>query len=250
MSEGVAIPSRRLVAATLLAGALLVTPSVASADDEDAIIGVTVVGSLAVLDVVFTVYSGLKVDAREEPERGWMIAQSVIMGLQTVAVDAVGTVMSVAEEDEGIELAVLPFATWLGGMSAFSMWSLAAPQSVDVPGRFGLSTVLGLNVYFTSVAAATLGSGRASPDYMSIPQLALMAPECLLTTIKAATDPDARGAWIGLAAWSGLLSVHATVSLIARGIEFERKASGDVSVLPFAPAPEGIAPGVSIGMPL
>jgi hypothetical protein len=179
-----------------------------------------------------------------------MIAQGVIMGLQTLAMDALGTGFSVAEEDEGIELAVLPFASWLGGMTAFSVWTLAAPQSVDVRGRFGLSMVLGMNVYFTSVAAATLGSGRASPDYMSIPQLALMAPECLLTTIKAATDPDARGAWIGLAAWSGLLSVHATVSLIARGIEFERKAAGNVSVLPFAPAPEGLAPGVSIGMPL
>jgi hypothetical protein len=250
MSNGVATSSRRLLAAAVLAGASVVTPREALADDEDAILGVTLVGSLIVTDVIFTVYTGLRVDAAEEPARGWMIAQSVVVGLQTVALDIVGTAMSVAEEDEGIELAVLPFATWLGGMSVFSLWSLAAPQSVDVRGRFGLSTVLGLNVYFTSVAAATLGSGRASPDYMSIPQLALMAPECLLTTIKAVTDPDARSAWIGLAAWSGVLSVHATVSLIARGIEFERKAAGEVSVLPFAPAPEGIAPGVSIGMPL
>jgi hypothetical protein len=243
--------SRRLVAAALLSSAAtLATPDVAVADDEDALLGITLVGSLVVTDVIFTVYTSLKVDAPEEPARGWMIAQSVVMGLQTLVADSLGTVFSVAEPDEGIELGVFPFASWLGGMSAFSIWSLAAPQSVEVRGRFGLSMVLGINTYFTSVAMATLASGRASPDYMSIPQLALMAPECLLTTIKAATDPDARGAWIGLAAWSGLLSVHATVSLIARGIEFERKASGNVSVLPFAPAPEGIAPGVTIGMPL
>ncbi len=117
--------------------------------------------------------------------------------------------------------------------------------SLDVKGRFGLSTVVALNVFFTGVAFGTIADGRSLPDYMSIPQTALMAPELLLTTIKAVTDPEGRAGWIGLAAWSGALTVHGVTSLILRGVAHE-KAHSKAGLLPFIVTAEGPIPGVTV----
>ena len=76
-----------------------------------------------------------------------------------------------------------------------------------------------------------------------------MAPECVLTTIKAVTDPEGRERWVPMAVWSGALTVHGLVSLIVRGLAFERRDELDSSalVVPVIDTPEGPVPGVTLG---
>lgn len=236
---------RKRLLGPLLVCAVSAPAATAQADDEDAVIGATVVTSLVVSDVVFTVYSAVKVDANEEPDTGWMIAQTSVVGLQALALDGLGAGFAAFTDDEGPELGIFPFATLLGTLSTFGAWSLiGSGPSIDVKARFGLSSVLAMNTYFSGVAIATLADGRPLPDYMSIPQTALMAPEFLLTTIKAVTDPEGRAEWIGLATWSGLLTLHGTTSLILRGIAFD-KAHTTSAFLPFATTTEGPIPGLT-----
>jgi hypothetical protein len=226
---------RKRLLGPLLVCAASAPAATAQADDGEAILGATVVTSLVVSDVVFTVYSAITVDANEEPDTGWMIAQTSVVGLQALVLNGLGAGVA----------AFFPLATLLGTLSTFGAWSLiGSGTSIDVKARFGLSSVLAMNTYFSGVAIATMADGRPLPDYMSIPQTALMAPEFLLTTIKAVTDPEGRAEWIGLASWSGLLTLHGTTSLILRGIAFE-KAQSASAFLPFATTTEGPIPGLT-----
>ncbi len=235
-------------AALTVSVAACLWPSVAHADETEDIAFIALGIGLVSANVAFTVYDGIIMDAGDEPAVGASIAQTILGGLELLAVTGVSTAITLDDEDEGVELAFFPLATWVGTLGVFGAWSLAAPESVDVKGRFGLSSVLAMNMYFTAINVATLADGRSSPDYFSIPQLTLMAPECILTTIKAVTDPEARDRWVPMAVWSGVLSGHALVSLVMRGIEFEKKHDvNSALVVPVIDTPEGPVPGVTIG---
>ncbi len=236
-------------AALVVAAAACLWPADARADETEDIafiaLGLGVVGG----NVAFTVYDGIVMDAGDEPAVGASIAQTIIGGIETLGLTGIATAISLDEEDEGAELAFLPVVTWVGTLGTFGAWSLAAPHSVDVKGRFGLSAVLTMNMYFTAINMATLVDSRSSPDYFSSPQVTLMAPECLLTTIKAVTDPDGRDRWVPMAVWSGALTAHGLVSLIVRGLAFEKEHSSSMSALivPMIDTPEGPVPGVTLG---
>ena len=236
---------RAILGLPIVVGACVAAPE-ARADDGAVALG-TVFTGLAVSDIVFTIYSAIKVDENVEPNSSWMIAQTSVVGLQALFLNGLASGFAAFDKDDGLDLVIFPFATWLGTLSVFSTWSLIDDTgSPDVKGRFGLSTVLALNLFFSGVAVGTLADGRPLPEYMSIPQTALMAPELLLTTIKAVTDPDGRAEWIGLAAWSGALAIHGATSLIVRGIAHEKKAGSKTAMLPFIVTAEGPIPGLTV----
>ena len=235
-------------AALVVAAAACLWPGDARADDTEDIAFVALGLGLVGGNVAFTVYDGIVMDAGDEPAVGASIAQTILGGIEMLGITGVATVITLNDEDEGAELAFIPLATWVGTLGTFGAWSLASPDSVDVKGRFGLSSVLAMNMYFTAINVATLADGRASPDYLSIPQVTLMAPECVLTTIKAVTDPDGRDRWVPMAVWSGALTAHGLVSLVVRGIAFEKEHDANRAlVVPMIDTPEGPVPGVTIG---
>lgn len=223
-------------------------PAVAHADDTESIAFVALGLGLVGGNIAFTVYDGIVMDANEEPAVGASIAQTIIGGIELLAVTGVSTALTLDDEDEGIELAFLPLATWVGTLGTFGAWSLAAPDSVDVKGRFGLSSVLAMNMYFSALDIATLADGRSSPDYFSIPEVTLMGSECILTTWKAVTDPEGRDRWIPMSIWSGVLTMHGVASLVLRGLEFEKEHETNSALLvPMIGTPEGPQPGVTMG---
>lgn len=235
--------------AAAVAGLALLPAPEARADSLEDIAFIALGLGLVGGNVAFTVYDGIVMDAGEEPAPGASIAQTIIGGIEMLAITGISTAITLDDPDEGAELAFLPLATWVGTLGTFGAWSLADSTTVDAKGRFGLSSVLAMNMYFTALNIATLADGRASPDYFSIPEVTLMAPECVLTTWKAVTDPAGRDRWVPLAVWSGALTLHGFASLVVRGLEFERSSSGSYALplpTPMIGTPEGPVPGMTM----
>lgn len=207
----------------LVAAALtwLAAPQRAHADDDVAIAvtSVSVGSSLLAANIAFTAYTAGKVADRQEPSQSWMIAQTVVTGAETLGVNGLAVALGVLDDDEeGLELAPLPFAIWTGGLTIFSTWSLARPGETDLQTRAGLSFLAATNLAFTSTAVGALADGEHAPYYISIPEACLMAPQAVLTAVQASRDDAGRPGWIALSAWSSLLTVHGVVSVIGRAM--------------------------------
>lgn len=205
-------------------GAVFWPPREARAEDQTEVFGYAIAGTFGIMatvaDVAFSAYSAVSVSDMKEPSQSWMIAQTAVGGASALVMNGLG--LGLAAEDkreEGYELATFPISVWTGGLAIFGGWSLAEPSGSDLRTRFGLSFVAGTNLAFSTLAVGAHFDERATPFYISVPQLALMAPECVLTAIKAAEDSDHRAAWSGLAVWSGVLTAHAAINLVARGLQ-------------------------------
>lgn len=210
--------------AALLVAAACLLPREARADDQTEVFGVAsgaMLGVMAVVaDIAFTAYSGLSVAELKEPSQSWMIAQTSIAGTSALVMNGIGLALAAEDHrEEGYEAATLPISIWTGGIAIFGGWSLAEPGETDLRARFGLSFVASTNLAFTTLALGAHFDERTTPFYIAIPQLALMAPECVLTAIQATEDRDNTGAWAALSVWSGLLTAHAVVNLVARGVD-------------------------------
>ncbi|NUP10496.1 MAG: hypothetical protein HOW73_30980 [Polyangiaceae bacterium] len=218
--------SRALVAGllgTCAAALVLVSPTEAQASDEEAILGMTAIVGGAFLigaDIAFTAYTAAHISNHEQPADSWMIAQSVVAGAQTIAINAVTIYIGAEDDDEeGLELLPMLPAIWTGSLATFSTWTLATPGDESLNARMGLSVVAATNLAFTATAIGSLTDRPyTEPYYISIPQIAFMAPECVLAGIQAARDPDGRAGWAVLSAWSGVLAVHGVYSLVTRGV--------------------------------
>lgn len=198
-----------------------IAPAEARADDDVAIAvtSVAVGSSLLAANIAFTAYTGGKVADRQEPSQSWMVAQTVVMGAETLAVNGLAVALGVIDDDEeGLELTPLPFAIWTGGLSIFSSWSLASPGGTDLQSRVGLSFLAATNLAFTSTAVGALADGEHAPYYVSIPEACLMAPQAVLTAVQASRDENGRAGWIALSAWSSVLTLHGVVSVIGRAM--------------------------------
>lgn len=213
--------------ASLAALALAVTglfPREARAEDQSENFGYALLASgglmAMVADIAFTAYSGAAVAELREPSQSWMIAQTAIGGTSALVLNGVGLGLAADDRrEEGLELVTFPASIWTGGIAIFGGWSLAEPGETDVRARFALSFVAGTNLAFSTLAIGAHFDERPTPFYISVPQLALMAPECVLTAIQASEDPDNVAGWTALSVWSGVLTTHAVINLIVRGVE-------------------------------
>lgn len=215
---------RALGAAFVAAGAFAATtlvPATARADDETVVIvTVLTVGSALIgSDIAFTAYTGGKVGKKEEPAEGWMIAQSVLGNAQAVGLNVMCAYVAVEDKrNEGLALLPLLPAIWTGALGTFATWTLA-DRETRVDQRFMVSLLPAMNLAFTSSAIGYFAREDAAPYYISIPEATMMVPQAILTSIQAARDESGRPGWAALAAWSGVLSVHGIVSVIARAMD-------------------------------
>lgn len=211
-------------AAGLLVAAALLVPRTARADDQTEVFGIAAGATAGIMafvaDVVFTAVTSAAIVDLKEPSQSWMIAQTSIGGASALVMNGFGLALGADDRrEEGYELLTLPFSMWTGGIAIFGGWSLAEPGETDLRARFGLSFVAGTNLALTTLAIGAHFDERPTPYYVAIPALALMAPECVLTAIQATEDRDNVAAWAALSVWSGLLTTHAVINLVARGIE-------------------------------
>lgn len=216
--------SVRASLAALLVGAACLVPREARAEDQSESFGyasAAIFGAMAVVaDIAFTSYDAVAVSELKEPSQNWMIAQTAIGGSSALVLNGLGLALGAEDRrEEGYEVATLPFSIWTGGLAIFGGWSLAEPGEIDLRTRFGLSFVGATNLAFTTLAIGAHFDERATPFYITVPQLALMAPECVLTAIQATEDSEHGPAWAALSVWSGVLSAHAVINLVARGLE-------------------------------
>jgi len=210
--------ARRSAGLLLVAGSLLVPREARADDDTFGIVLGSTLGMMGVVaNITFTAKSAIDVDTLTEPSQSWMIAQTAVSGASALALNGIGLGLAADDRrEEGYELLTLPFAIWTGGLATFGGWSLAEPGETDVRDRFALSMLAGANLAFTTHAIGAHFDERPTPYYLAVPELALMAPESVLTAIQAANDESGRPAWIALSIWSGLLAVHAAANLIGR----------------------------------
>lgn len=234
--------------------------------DDDVVVGSLVVSAFAAagVDIAFTVHDGLRIGANEEPDSGWMLAQSSVVGPQALFLDVVtGVFTGLDEREEGYVMAVLPAAIWSSSLATFSTWTLASSRVEPPPfgrtraieddtkprDRFAVSWVIGTNLAFSSTALGSAVVGRWSPLYVSVPQSVLMGTECGLAAVHAGLSDKARPGWIALSVWSGVLTAHGVASMLGRSLggDDSRPVVGALP-LTIAPAPieglRGPAPGV------
>ncbi len=212
--RGAGLPALALALTAALA------PQAALADQEESFLvvgAVSLAGMLGAADIAFSAYTATMVADGEEPAQSWMIAQTTLAGAQALVL-AGATIALTAEDhrEEGYEMLAVPFVIWTGGLATFGAWSLAAPFETSTDTRLGASFLGATNLAFTSVGIGALGDERYLPFYASVPQVAIMAPESVLTAVKAANESGERPGWIALSVWSGLLTVHGVINLVGR----------------------------------
>ncbi len=228
-----------------IAGASALYAPEAKADDTVGIAAaVSTVTMLVAVDIAFTAYSVGQVDENHEPSREWMVAQTAVVGAETVAMAIGGAAIAfVDEKDEGISLIPIPVTIFVGTLSGYSSWSLASTEESQND-RMLLSLVGATNLAFTSATIGVSARKRFLPWFLSIPQLTLMAPEAVLTAIKAGTDEHGRAGWITLSVWSGLLAAHGVASMIGKAADADQPPSPpEAAPTPTAPlGPDPVDP--------
>jgi hypothetical protein len=209
-----------LMGAACAALALAAPAREARASDDGAIIVTVVVIAVAVVgaDISFTAYDVGRAVDRKEVETPWMVGQTIVVSPQAILGHVPMILAQTEKEEEAAKIygtVFIPITAWANALSTFSIWSLG-DKSIDVGPRFGVSWLIGTNLTLTSGLAASLWSERhyAKP-WLSIPTIALAGAELAGTAFAATKDATHRGEWIGLAAWSGTMTTHGIISLIA-----------------------------------
>lgn len=226
------------VGAAATIAALTLPAREARADDGSIVLvvtGVTLIAATFGWNVAFTAYDASHAANGEEPDFGWMVAQTAVTSPQA-ALAGVPMVLSQLE-GEGQSAAIfglplLPASVWGNQMATFAVWSMA-DQSVDVGSRYGVSWMIAANLTFSTGAIASAFSDcHCTKPWFAIPTLAVTTGETIGSIYQAVNDEDHRAAWIGMSAWSGVLSLHAIGSLIGYAV----RSSEDTPQYPY-PAP-------------
>jgi hypothetical protein len=225
--------SGRLSAAIL--GAAIVTaavrPARADGDDLFAALEVAFV-ALFVADVAFAV-NDIALGAKEElPDRGYAVAETIVGVPQALVFNPLFVVIAADDsnrEAPGVPLLVIP----TGGVTALTthgIWRLADDGAHPVALPL-VSSAVGANATLTlnALDAATDGDLVGRP--MGIGQAIYTTPTLIGGTYEAIRDPEHRGGWIALTAWSGALFLHGVASAIWDG------PSGDPDLAPPPPPP-------------
>lgn len=229
---------KKWVVATLLGmlGALLSPPREARADEDTIVIitAVTLVSAAFGADVAFTAYDINKMKDNKEPDFKWMTAQTIVTSPQAVLSHIPMVLGSVEKKDPELALLFLPAAMWGNQMATFGAWSMGS-QSVKSGPRYGVSWLIGTNLPLTTGAISSIANDlHVSRPWLAIPEMALTAPQVVAGVYQGVHDKNNRPGWIAIAAWSGALFVHGTVSLV---VSLTHKESDDPPPEPPLPPP-------------
>lgn len=201
-------------ASALVLTGWLACPDVARADDEVLHVfeGIGVAGAI-VGDVVFTTYDVATASKGDQPEKGWMIAQTAVAAPQTVVAYIVIVADSQNPDFEARAPLALPLGVAASSLATHSIWSVATDRFPPAP-RLGASWLIGSNLTFTALSLSETFSGKLLPKSLALVQSLVMTPEAVICAVEAVNDPQGRGGWIGLAGWSGVLATHGVLSFL------------------------------------
>lgn len=222
----------------------LALPAEARAEPSDEFIVASIVvgAAFGLADTVLLSYDMVQASEEIEPDKRWMIAQTVI----TVPQVAVGAFMSsfaqVDDDRDGAPLMTLvglPATTLANGLLVFGVWSLdGSPLALDA--RMGISMLVGLNTTLTIGAlTATFVKPRFSRVHLAVPELLFGAAEAIPSFVQAAADRAHTKEWMGLGLWSSVLAAHGALSLFASAGDLGRDdgySTADSGSWAFAPA--------------
>lgn len=222
----------RIAVGVTAASLALVAPRTARADDEllDVFEGIGVAGAI-VGDVVFTTYDVATASKGEQPEKGWMVAQTAVAAPETVVAYIVIVADAESPDFEARAPLAIPLGVAASSLATHSIWSVATDRFPPAP-RLGASWLIGTDLTFTALSLSETFNGKLLPKSLALVEGLVMAPEAAICAFEAVKDPSSRGGWIGLAGWSGVLATHGVISLLA----------GVANVQPTPKAPKPVRP--------
>ncbi len=222
----------RIAVGVTAASLALVAPRTARADDEllHVFEGIGVAGAI-VGDVVFTTYDVATASKGEQPEKGWMVAQTAVAAPETVVAYIVIVADAESPDFEARAPLAIPLGVAASSLATHSIWSVATDRFPPAP-RLGASWLIGTDLTFTALSLSETFNGKLLPKSLALVEGLVMAPEAAICAFEAVKDPSSRGGWIGLAGWSGVLATHGVISLLA----------GVANVQPTPKAPKPVRP--------
>lgn len=203
-------------------------------------------GVVGLADGTFTVLSGLAAVQDRELDKGVYIGQSVVAAPQALGFSMAPFFFDIVKWKpvENV-LLLLPAQIWSSSLMTHGLWSSLSTAIEPLP-RFGVSAMIGANWAFTADAFGCLYWTRWNPIEIGIPQTILMSAEVSLSIERMVNDPDHRGEWAGLLAWSAIMGAHGVAS-IADGVISNRPGGYSSSALPAVPFVAPTQAGLLLG---
>jgi hypothetical protein len=166
------------------------------------------------VDAGFGIYDGVRAGNGALPSRGVGIAQASVASLQVVTFDTLHVVLSVKKGDSPYLGGLVLLPGLANSLFIHGVWASQTPAlPAGVP--LGVSATVGFDTALTASILARAGTGHLSGRGMGVAQMVLTAPSIAAFAYEGARDPSDKGAWAGLAAWSGAIFAHGLVSAIA-----------------------------------
>ncbi len=205
-------------------------------------------GVVVLADGSFTVLSGLAAAQGRELDKGVYVAQTVVAAPQALGFSMAPFFFDIVKwKPVENALLLLPAQIWSSTLMTHGLWS-SVSSSVEPLPRFGVSAMIGANLAFTADAFGCLFWTRWNPIEIGVPQAILMSAELSLSIERMVNDPDHRGEWAGLMAWSAIMGAHGVAS-IADGVISNRPGESSYAALParpfVAPTHAGLVLGAS-----
>lgn len=207
-----------LLAAAALTGTLLAASHAHAGDEEEIGAGVAI-ASLAAVDISFSVRAAVLAANRGDAQFEYSLAQTIASVPQALVLN--GAIMAFMDESDGPELfaALHVPATMTTALSIHGLWSLASPDE-DQAFMFLASTAMGVNTMWTSVMLGTAFADRDRFDdegeIVGVYEVITTAPGIAIGAHQALETDRFQAGWIGIASWSGLMTLHGV--LFATGV--------------------------------
>ncbi len=205
------VTARVCAGLALLSSLTVANPSRAGGDEEEVAAVVAAIG-LASVDISFTVRAAVLAANGGDSQLAYALPQTLISNPQAAIFNgALMALMSDHDAAESFALLHIP-ATMTTALAVHGTWSLSSPDE-DQALIFLASTVTGVNTMWTSflIGTATAGRNRFSSDdalAVGIYQMLTTMPGTAVGIHQALTTDRMTVGWIGISAWSGLLTVH------------------------------------------
>jgi hypothetical protein len=215
-----------------LGAALRAQPARAD-DTEDILIG-SVGAAVVLTDVAFLVRDVVLVAGGAEAEVGVSIAEAAFAAPQALFLN-VGLGF-VAQDHYGYETVPLVLPTsMITALMVHGTWSAITPDA-DPARLFGASTVIGIDVAWTSLAVGQLAGGELPMAEISPWIVGTTAPGLALSIRQAVVDESFRSGWVATAAGSGLLVAYGVAGIFGAWDPSGEDEDYPVALLPWAPS--------------
>lgn len=176
--------------------------------------GALALAALAV-NTAFTVNDLGAAGRGERPANGWIVAETVVAPIETVAAQALlAAALASADRDgdDAIGPLVGVFPTlWVTTMATHGVWS-TANKALDTTALGTLPLPIAADATFTVLAISEGAHGRLIHRKLGVAEALLTAPTIAFGAYRIARVEDARNEWIALTAWSSALFVHGVLS--------------------------------------